>query len=365
MSFDPTETDAESESPGASDTVFTLDEDGNVASWNDSAKRLKGYEVAEIVGRHYSIFYTPDDIEARRPDALLALARRRGRSENEAECVRKDGSRFRANLALITLEGRGGATGFAAITRALLPYGRSRARDAMVERLLTTASHELRTPLHAMLGWLRILSSRDLEAELRKPIEIVKRNAEAQQKIIDDLLDMSWMLGGRLSMVTSTIDFVSVASAAIETMAPAAAARNVSIGLELRGDIPTLKGDRERLQQAILNLLTNAIKFSDDGGRVSVAIGSERGELWLTVTDYGRGIDRGFLPFIFDSFTRADDSAPRRGGGLGIGLSIVRHIVELHGGRVRAESPGLGQGATIGLTLPLLTLSPQVDDTSQ
>jgi CheY-like chemotaxis protein len=187
-------------------------------------------------------------------------------------------------------------------------------------------------------------------------VEVIHRNAVAQSKIIEDILDVSRIITGKLRLEVGPADLVVIVQEAIDVVRPSAAAKDLSIDFASADEQCKLMADPERLQQVIWNLLSNAVKFSERGGRITVAMQRSASEVVLSVTDSGAGIDPAFLPFVFDRFKQADSSSTRRVGGLGLGLAIVRHLVELHGGRAEAKSEGEGKGATFSITLPLRPL---------
>jgi signal transduction histidine kinase/ActR/RegA family two-component response regulator len=229
------------------------------------------------------------------------------------------------------------------------------------DEFLATVSHELRTPLNAIVGWSTLLRDRSKDPSLAKGIDVIHRNAQAQRKIIEDILDVSRVITGNLRLELKPADLVAIVRDSIEVLRPSATAKRITMELTPPADIGLVVADPERLQQVVWNLLSNAVKFTDTGGIV-VGIQQERSKLVLSVTDTGRGIDADFLPFAFERFKQADGSTTRRVGGLGLGLAIVRHIVELHGGQVRAESAGPGAGATFTMTLPIRAVVPAAED---
>ena len=232
---------------------------------------------------------------------------------------------------------------------------RIRAEEAnrLKDEFLSTVSHELRTPLNSILGWTWLLVGGNLdEAGTRRAIETIERNARAQSQIVDDLLDVSSIVTGKLRLKVRTADLPALIEAAVDTVRPAAEAKGIDIDVHL-GRVGTLRGDPDRLQQVAWNLLANAVKFTPHGGRVEVLADEMDGQARLRVTDTGIGIPKAFLRYVFDRFRQADSSTTRLHGGLGLGLSIVRHLVELHGGTVAAESEGEGRGATFTVMLPL------------
>jgi PAS domain S-box-containing protein len=225
----------------------------------------------------------------------------------------------------------------------------SRAKDDF----LATLSHELRTPLTAILGWSRMINMPGLRAGLiEEGMKSIERNARAQAQLVEDLLDISRIISGKLEVKLGPMDLAALIEAAAATVRPTAEAKKVALSLDLAPNAGSLDGDADRLQQVVGNLLSNAVKFTPKGGAVHVALSSEGDDAVMRVSDTGEGIAPDFLPLVFDRFRQADASTTRRHGGLGLGLAIVRHVVELHGGEVRADSRGVGQGATLTVRLP-------------
>ncbi|GAB2507855.1 PAS domain S-box protein [Lysobacter humi (ex Lee et al. 2017)] len=227
--------------------------------------------------------------------------------------------------------------------------------NRMKDEFLATLSHELRSPLNAILGWVSILRLRSgLPPEVVQGVDVIERNARAQAQIIEDLLDMSSIISGKISLERREVDVAALVHSAIETALPNAQARGLQLEARIDDDARVaVEGDPNRLQQVMWNLLSNAIKFTPNGGSVDVHVRRADGHLEIAVRDTGAGIDAAFLPHVFERFRQADASMSRRHGGLGLGLSIVRSLVELHHGTVRAESAGLGQGAAFVVALPL------------
>jgi CheY-like chemotaxis protein len=217
---------------------------------------------------------------------------------------------------------------------------------------LATVSHELRTPLNAILGWTVNLRSRQPPAEIDRGLSIVERNARAQAKLIEDVLDVSRVISGKLALSLGPTDVGAAVRAAIETVTPAAEAKGVTLRAKLADDVPSLVADASRLQQVAWNLLSNAVKFTPPGGQVAVEVSRDGTEVCLSVTDSGEGIRPEHLALIFEPFQQADASTTRRHGGLGLGLSIVKQLVFAHGGTVHATSEGPGRGSTFTVRLP-------------
>ena len=225
----------------------------------------------------------------------------------------------------------------------------SRAKD----QFLATLSHELRAPLHAILGWARLLRSGSLDTErAAHALTVIERNTQQQTQLIDEMLEVSRIITGQLRLDVRPMDIVAVARVALDAVRPAAEAKGLSISLLPIHDAEVVFGDAARLQQVIWNLLSNAVKFTAPRGRIDVHIDATEHDVRVRVVDTGPGIPPDFLPYVFQRFRQADNSPARVHGGLGLGLAIVRHLVELHGGVVRADSAGLGHGATFTITLP-------------
>jgi hypothetical protein len=229
--------------------------------------------------------------------------------------------------------------------------------DRLKDEFLSTLSHELRTPLNAILGWTHVLlRTPDKVDAVLKGAQVIERNVKVQVRIIEDLLDVSKIVSGNLRLDAQPVELIPMIEAAIESVQPAADIRGVRLARALDVETAAVLGDATRLQQVVWNLLTNAIKFTPQGGRVDVRLSRVPAGVEITVADTGEGIDPGFLPHVFDRLRQGDGSTTRRHSGLGLGLSIVKHLVELHGGQVTAESAGRGQGATFRVTLPVAAL---------
>jgi PAS domain S-box-containing protein len=481
--------------------IFMLDASGNVATWNVGAEKAKGYTASEIIGKHFSVFYTPEDRAAGKPEHILDTVRREGRYEEEGWRVRKDGSRFWASVVITALRDESGeVTGFAKVTRDLTarraaeeneralareqagrarveeerrrfltlleqvpatvnffrgpdlvfefahprtleslgmrdvvgkplleampeqrgrPYqarlkhvydsgraisetetlvrievdgqmvdtfwdalflpvrdasgaiegvmsfeldvtARVRAREALErmnrakDEFLATMSHELRTPLNAISGWTTLLrrDPSDMK-QVAHGLEIIERNAKTQTRIINDLLDVSRIVSGKLQLTMTRTEVSPVVHAAAEVVRPAAEGKGVRLVIDVDPEIGETVADADRVQQIIWNLLINAVRFTPRGGRISVTADRDDSAIVIRVTDTGVGIARENLRHIFERFRQIDSSTTRTHGGLGLGLAIVRHLVEAHGGTVEADSEGLGHGAAFTVRLPV------------
>ena len=225
--------------------------------------------------------------------------------------------------------------------------------NRLKDEFLATVSHELRTPLTAILGWARMLEGSSLETEMAgRAIETIKRNAKAQAQIIDDILDVSRIITGNLYLELHPMELESVMESAINVVRPTAEAKGLHIEVDFDQQPTVVSGDANRLQQVFWNLLSNAVKFTPAGGKVTVQLRQVNSEVEITVADTGQGITAEFLPFVFDRFRQADSTSTRHHGGLGLGLAIARHLIEIHGGAIEAKSPGPGKGATFTVRLP-------------
>jgi signal transduction histidine kinase len=231
-------------------------------------------------------------------------------------------------------------------------FAQEREANRLKDEFLATLSHELRTPLNAIVGWTQLLRMQKLPAEAQHGLEVIDRNVKAQTKLIEDLLDVSRINAGKMRLSFRNVAMHGIVQVAIDAIRPVAETKGVQLAVELQAE-PQVYGDPDRLQQVAWNLLSNAVKFTPAGGRVHVVMQQNAGDLQIRVSDSGVGIDPDFLRFVFDRFRQADSTTTRSHGGLGIGLTIVRHIVEMHGGTVAAHSAGLGHGAAFTVTLPV------------
>jgi PAS domain S-box-containing protein len=346
--------------------IFMLDPEGHIVSWNAGAERIKGYTEDEIVGRHFSAFYPPEDVESGKPERELVLARQFGRIEDEGWRVRKDGSVFWANVVITALhDSTGSLRGFAKVTRdlterlareeaerrAVLHKETSRQKD----EFLAIVSHELRTPLNVVIGQAAMLRSGTLTPDQAdRAWNSLQRNLALQAQIIEDLLDVSRVVTGKLSLEEEPIEVRRLLEDALEEITPLAMSKGLQLALAAPDAPVAIVGDAIRLRQVLTNLLGNAVKFTPGGGRVAVDARVEDGWVIIRVTDTGIGIDPDFLSQVFDRFTQADTTSRREFTGLGLGLAIVRELVMRHGGRISAHSGGRGKGSTFEIRLPIV-----------
>ena len=341
--------------------IFLLDADGHVVSWNLGAQRIKGYDASEIIGQHFSVFFTPEDRALGRPEAELELAASVGRSELESWRVRKDGTRFWANVVVTALRDEHGLQGFAKVTRDLTERRRKEAAERIAaahleanrlkDQFLATLSHELRTPLNVVMGQLRRLRGGGLTPEQAdRAWDALERNTRLQLRIVEDLLDTSHILSGHLRLSRTPVELDKVVAAVLDETRPFAEAQAVTLTADLTPVV--VQGDSARLQQVVSNLVNNAIKYTPSGGQVSISLFRGGNGATLEVRDTGIGIDPDFLPRIFERFTQGDPSDTRMHGGLGLGLAISRDLVTMHGGEIEAASEGRSRGSTFTVLLP-------------
>jgi PAS domain S-box-containing protein len=354
------------------DAIVSKDLNGTIMTWNPAAERMFGYSASEAVGQSITLIIPPE----RRHEEDIVLARiRAGHSVEHFETVRvrKDGQPVDVSLTISPVRGAGheivGASKIARdiTTRKAIERERSellaRERAARAEAetanrakddFLTTLSHELRTPLNAVYGWAAILKTGQVdEATRAKAIDTIMRNSNTQVQLIDDLLDIGRIASGKLRLEVQSVAPGPVIDAALEAVRPAALAKSIDLQTEVDADAGPITGDPNRLQQVAWNLLSNAVKFTPAGGRVSVRVRRVNPHVEIVVRDTGCGIAPEFLPYVFERFRQGDSSSTRVHSGIGLGLTLVKHLVELHGGTVTAESPGANQGATFTVRLPL------------
>jgi len=353
------------------DAIIGKTLDGVIMAWNASATRIFGWEALEIVGKSILTLLPPE----RHPEeaTILATLRDGGRIEHfETERVHKDGHRLWVSLSVSPIKDASGRiVGAAKIARDITlrrtleheredMLARERAARSEAEAanrskdaFLATVSHELRTPLSPIIAWARMLGDGVLSPEKSaKAIATIDRSARALAQLIDDLLDVSRIIAGKMRIEVRPTDLGAVIQSALEVIRPAADAKGIRVQPLLDTETGVILGDPDRLQQVVWNLLSNAVKFTPRGGRVQVILERVNSHVEIAVSDTGQGFDPSFHPHLFDRFRQADGSVTRTHGGLGLGLAIVRHIVELHGGTVHAESPGTDRGATFTVKLP-------------
>jgi PAS domain S-box-containing protein len=354
--------------------IFLLDKGGHVASWNLGAERLKGYRASEIIGQHFSRFYPPE-VSREVTDAELVTAANDGQFRDEGWRIKKDGSMFWADVTITPVRTPAGELlGFGKVTRDMTArrlaeqdrlrlvqeqVGRETAErsNRLKDEFLATLSHELRTPLNAIIGWATLIRQGADPETVSRGVDVIVRNALVQNQLIGDILDVQRLATGKLRLTVQHVDLVNVIEAALDTVRPAAATKSIALTPILDTTVGRVSGDPERLQQIVWNLLSNAIKFTPKGGRVSVRLRRVQSQVEITVDDTGPGIAMEFLPYIFERFRQSDASSTRHHGGLGLGLSIVRSLTELHGGTVTAANRSDGTGAVLTVRLPVTSVS--------
>jgi PAS domain S-box-containing protein len=346
------------------DAIVSKNLQGIVMSWNKGAERIFGYSAEEMIGQSILKVLPPD----RKDEEMQILARlQRGERVDhyETKRQRKDGKLIDVSLTISPIRNAQDViVGASKIARDITEQKAAQQKlaaaheelkraDRVKAEFLATLSHELRTPLNAILGWVQILKDGATKEELAESIPILERNVRMQSQMIEDLLDLGRIEAGKVSLDIQRVDLPEVVGAAIETVRPAAIGKAIRLTSAFSSLNGIVLGDKDRLQQIVWNLLTNAIKFTPKNGRVHVVIKRVNSHVEVCVTDSGQGIAPEFLDQVFERFRQADATTTRRYGGLGLGLSLVKQFTELHGGSVRVESEGEGQGATFTICLPM------------
>jgi len=357
------------------DAIVSKNLQGIVMSWNKGAERVFGYPAEEMIGQSITKLLPPD-----RPNEEAQILARLQRGERldhfETKRRRKDGELIDVSLTISPIRNTEGIiVGASKVGRDITRQKEAqrnlaeaheqlkRASQVKAE-FLTTLSHELRTPLNAILGWVQILKDGTGPEDLATALPVIERNVRMQSQMIEDLLDMGRIEAGKVRLDMQRVDLAAVVDAGIETVRPAAAAKAIRLTTAFGNVSGIIMGDRDRLQQVVWNLLSNAIKFTPRKGHIHIMTKHVASHVEICVTDSGIGIAQEFLGQVFDRFRQADATTTRRHGGLGLGLSIVKHLTELHGGSVRAESNGLGQGATFIVSLPLQSVREDTFETA-
>ena len=340
------------------DAIVSKDLNGIVQTWNKSAERMFGYTAAEIVGRSITLIIPAE----RWPEEDNVLTRiRAGLAIEHFETVRrrKDGSLVEISLSVSPIRTPAGTiVGASKIARDITAQRQlmRAAEDAsrVKDEFLAMLSHELRTPLNAVLGYTRMLRLGKVTEDRQEHVmDIIERNAKVLSQLVSDVLDVSGIVTGKVQLTLANHDVAAVLAAAVDIVRPAAEAKNVALLVEAGDANVPIRCDPDRIQQVFWNLLTNAVKFTPRGGNIDVRLVKRRGNVIVTVTDTGIGIAPSSLPYIFQRFWQGESGSGRDARGLGLGLALARHFVELHGGTIQATSPGPGQGSTFTVTLPV------------
>lgn len=372
------------------DAVIATDFNGKVSFINPTAEAVTGWKSAEATGKSFDeVFQVTNEDSGERVENPFALVMREGKIvglANHTLLITKDGRKIPIeDSGAPILDPHGKIIGVIVVfhdtserrrteqereellKREQVARQEAEEADRLKDEFLATVSHELRTPLSAILGWSAMLNLGDIDKETTaNALNVIERNARSQAAIIDDILDVSRIITGKLNLDSRTVDIAPIIHTAIDTLHPAATAREIKLSVTVEPSTRFVTGDPDRLQQIVWNLVSNAIKFTPKGGRVSVRLSHVDSHLEFKVSDTGIGISKHFLPHVFERFRQADSSTTRTHGGLGLGLAIVRHLVELHGGSVLAESEGTGQGAVFTVILPTSPVhDPQLSDRQQ
>src|SRR5262245_52109864 len=352
----------------ADDAIVSKNLEGVILSWNRGAERMFGWTATEAIGRHITLII-PEERRAEEDDILARI--RRGESIDHLETIRvtKDGRRLDISVTVSPVKDRSGRiVGASKVARDVTEDRRledernrllveaeaaSRAKD----QLLATVSHELRTPLNSILGYASLLESGGLDENTRRhAVSVIIRSAKTQVQLVDDLLDLSRVATGRMQLTFEECELPAVIEGALDVVRPAAEAKGIVLNTTLAPDVGPILCAPDRVRQIVWNLAINAIKFTPPGGRIDVALKRADTHAEIVVADDGVGIGPKVLPHVFDLFRQEDSSTTRAQGGLGLGLALVKSLVEHHGGHVKAESAGKGKGATFTVMLPLATL---------
>ncbi len=344
----------------ADDAIVSKDLQGIIVSWNPAAERMFGWTAAEVVGRSIKIIIPEEYL----PEEDYVLSRvRQGLGVDHYETVRqrKDGSRIDISLTVSPIRTPEGAIiGASKIARDISEQKRLRheAEEAsrLTDEFLALLSHELRTPLNTVLGYARMLRQDEFALtsdQRQKALDVLERNADALAQLVNDVLDTSRVITGKLRLKLERFRLDEIVREALDTIQPTADAKGITLRASLGREVD-VQGDPDRMRQVMWNLLSNAVKFTPSDGRVTVTLERRAGQVILGVADTGIGISPEQLPLIFQRFWQGEAGLMREHGGLGIGLALARHLVELHGGSISAHSDGPGRGSTFTVTLPAL-----------
>jgi PAS domain S-box-containing protein len=359
------------------DAIITKNLQSIITSWNPAAERMFGYTPEEATGKSIRMLI-PEDLQGEEDQVLAKMKAGERVDHYETIRLRKDGARLNVSLTVSPIRDATGAIiGASQIARDVTERVRmqsvadaisadnarlaAEAQNAnrVKDEFLAVLSHELRTPLNAILGYARMLRGKMLpEDQIDRGLETIERNSRWLTQIVDDVLDVSRIVSGKIRLDVQPVELPAIVDNAVATVQPAADAKQVRIQTLLDPRLGPISGDPDRLQQVVWNLMSNAVKFTPKGGRVQVRLERVNSHAELTVSDTGIGIKADFLPLVFERFRQADSGSTRTTGGLGLGLAIVRHLVEMHGGTVHADSAGEGKGSTFTLKLPLMIVKP-------
>jgi len=348
------------------DAIVTKTFDGVITSWNPGAERMFGYLASEAVGRPITVLFPPDRL-AEEAEFLRRLRAGEHIQHYETERIRKDGERIYVSVSLSPLKDEvGSLVGVSKIVRDMTELKRretllntaraeAEAADHAKDQFLAVLSHELRTPLTSIVGWVRMLRVSTLDStQGERALQTVERNAHSLSRMIDDLLDISRIIAGKMTIDRRPLNLVPLIAETVESFQQQAKTKGVALEPHVASSVCVVSADPHRIQQVLTNLLANAFRYTPAGGRVEVHLTTEEDRARIQVKDTGIGIEPDLLPHVFERFRQGEARAGAAKGGLGLGLALVREIVELHGGTVAVESAGSGQGATFNITLPVI-----------
>ena len=349
--------------------IYMLDPVGTVMTWNSGAQKIKQYTAQEIIGKNFACFYTAEDVAADKPQRNLRNAAREGHIRDQGLRIRKDGSTFHAEVVITALRDKsGGIRGFSKVTRDITDQIHRREMEAakiVAEKaskakddFLAALSHELRTPLTPALAAATYLAANanKFPAEFAEDLEIIKRNVKLQARLIDDLLDLTRLTRGRLDLDLERVDAHALVRDAIEIAASSIESKKIKVSTQLNAEKHYIEVDSIRIQQVFWNLINNAVKFTPPGGRIDIRTSNDdRGRFQFEITDNGIGIEVERQSHLFKPFEQANPSIRRQFGGLGLGLAISKHLINLHGGAIEVQSQGRSYGSTFKVTLDAMT----------
>jgi PAS domain S-box-containing protein len=359
------------------DAIISKTLDGTITSWNRAAELMFGWAAAEAIGREITLIIP---LERLAEEAEVIATIRRGERVDHFDTVRirKDGRSLEVSLTISPLiDSAGRIVGASKIARDITERRRiederrrflameqaaraqAEAANRAKDEFLATVSHELRTPLSGVFGWARMLQSASLDEATRlRAVDVIVRSSAAQLQLIDDLLDVSRIVTGNMRLELRSLDIGPIVDAALDAVRPVAGSKAIELTADLGSGPIIVVGAADRLQQVVWNLVMNAVKFTPRGGRIDVSLRETGEDVEISIADSGEGVAPELLPHIFDRFRQEDSSSTRKHRGLGLGLALVRHIIELHGGVVTAHSPGKGKGSTFTVRLPRASMTP-------
>jgi PAS domain S-box-containing protein len=366
------------------EAIVTKNLDGIIQTWNASAEKLFGYRADEIIGKPVTILI-PAERRSEEEEILSRISRGLSAERMETIRLKKNGTPIPVSVTVSPIKNPDGEViGASKLIQDITARQRveqerqellareqslrtqAEAAGRMRDEFLATVSHELRTPLNAILGWATMLNKDKLDAPVAsRAIESIERNAKRQAELIEDLLDVSRIISGKVRLEVKPVVVTSIINEALDAVRPAAEAKSIRLDVKIDPAAEHLRADPTRLQQVIWNLLSNSIKFTHAGGEVTVSVKRIASMAEISVHDTGEGINPDFLPYVFDRFQQADSSVTRKHGGLGLGLAITRHLVEMHGGTIKAQSDGKNLGATFTVSLPIPAVYGEYSETRE